>query len=201
MKITRKHKAFIVTVLLLVCVNLFCHTKVWVTEIRWITVLGYTLILTIPYYFLFFYKILKESPKDQERIREQLQYVKSTSMMSKRTKLITSFFLGYLLCFLTISCVPIAVNYYFSSQEKEYFTTSQFTIAEEDAHSSDDVAYKGVDQHTYSVIRFFHNDVYISYRVEQQKGAKNLYYIVQKGLLGFPIITKCSFTEQKESYN
>ncbi len=189
MNISPKIKVASIVFLLAVVINLMFYQVLWETEIKWISFFLIGALLAIPYYFLFFYVILKENRQDQKKIKEQLKYVQDTNLMSPKVKFFTSIGLGYFFYLISFSCVPFGINYHFTDDQTTSFDTRQFAVQEEDAYSADELINN--EQFTYSNIKFYHGGVYFSVRAKKTREGSLLKYKVKRGLFGLNIVTDC----------
>ena len=166
-----KIKASGILLILFVCLNMKCYTFYFLTEISWYTFILYSLLLSILCSIIIFY-IIKYQIKGSE--------VPYAGVMIHT---IISCFLGLLFYGVVLLFVPLGVNYYFAYPSQSEFTTTDYLRT----------TYNYTDTETtrgeyYCQIHFKHNGY------SMRKGVGNtpffrLRYTVQKGWLGFNVIT------------
>ena len=168
-----KIKASGILLILFVCLNMKCYTFYFLTEISWHTFILYSLLLSILCSIIIFY-IIKHQIKGSE--------VPYAGVMIHT---IISCFLGLLFYGVVLLFVPLGVNYYFAYPSQSEFTTTDYVTLSHlnNAHGSE------AQRTTYRHIHFKHNGYSMRVRTSEDILYFRLQYTVQKGWLGFNVIT------------
>ena len=170
-KTPKKIIATSILLLLLVCLNIHCYKFYFLTEISWYMFVVYSLLLSIPCSIIIFY-ILKHQ-------------IKSTEVPDKDVwfQRIMSCFLGLLFYVIVLLFVPLGLNYYFAYPSQLKFTTSDYVGIED----TEDEGY----EYYYFDIHFKHNGYSMRVWTRSVSSILNfkLQYTIQKGYLGFNVIT------------
>ena len=171
-KTPKKIIAASILLLLLVCLNMYCYKFYFLTEISWYMFIIYSLLLSIPCSIIIFY-ILKHQIKRSE--------VPDKDVWFQR---IMSCFLGMLFYGIVLLFVPLGLNYYLASPPELEFTTLDYVLI-----SHRDNSHEGSPRTSYCNIHFKHNGYSMRIRTAEDLLYFRLQYTVQKGWLGFNVIT------------